>query len=197
MYGQQWPMAPPPHMMPPPHPHTPGVQAPPHQPHQPHQHQQPGMPMSPRHPPNNLHPPGTPTLSPAVPSQVPAPSPRLHPSSLGPITSPPLTPASSNGPGAAGGVMDRNAKPCVPARSRVVIKNDAGLEMNIEALKKHSSQGSISGFQSPVVAPNAVYLRTKVSNRLGKVQVRPEKRFSELLHPATEMNQGLSGIQRL
>ena len=47
--------------------------------------------------------------------------------------------------------MDRNAKPFVPGR-KVVIKNQAGQEINVEQFKKHGASGSISGFQSPVSA---------------------------------------------
>ncbi|KAI0343671.1 hypothetical protein BDW22DRAFT_1373702 [Trametopsis cervina] len=135
------------------HPHTPGMPQP--SPHQPHQHPQTGMPMSPRHPPANLHAPGTPNLTPAVPSPAPMPSPHLHPANLHSVTSPPPppTPASSNNSSAAA-TMDRNAKPFVPARGKVIIKNDRGLEVDLVALKKHSSQSSISGFQSPIV-PNS------------------------------------------
>ncbi|KAF7792743.1 hypothetical protein EIP86_003841 [Pleurotus ostreatoroseus] len=146
-YGQPWMQ----HMPAPQPAHAPGMQGPPHQP--PHPHQQPGMPMSPRHPPTNLHTPSTPNLSPAVTAPISTPSPHMHTSSLSTVTSPPSTPASSTGPGLAGGIMDRNAKPFIPQRKvNVTIKSPSGQEINVEAFKRHGPSGSVSGFQSPISA---------------------------------------------
>ncbi|KAI0090705.1 hypothetical protein BDY19DRAFT_729528 [Irpex rosettiformis] len=165
MYTSGWL---PQHVVPPgQHPHTPGVpQPPPHQP--PHPHTQPGIPMSPRHPPSNLHPPGTPNLTPSVPSPALIPSPHLHSTPLSSVSSPPATPASSNGPSAA--TMDRNAKPFVPGRSKVVIKNEQGVEVVLDSFKKHSSQSSISGFQSPVVPSSPARMPIRMETEEAKMK---------------------------
>ena len=97
-------------------------------------------------------------MTPAVP--VPTASPHVQTANLSAVTSPPSTPASATGPGAAGGHMNQNAKPFVPANKRVTIKNSSGLEVDLETFKKHSSSGSITSLQSATTIPGSPARRT-------------------------------------
>ncbi|OAX34390.1 hypothetical protein K503DRAFT_868950 [Rhizopogon vinicolor AM-OR11-026] len=105
------------HMHQQPHQHVPHS-APPHQPGPP-------LPMSPRPAASPL--PGTPTVSHAVPH-----SPQPPPS----ISSPPPTPTTASAPR-----LNTNASAFIPRPSRkVTIKSRDGVEVTLDALKKHSPQ---------------------------------------------------------
>ncbi|KAG6382037.1 hypothetical protein JVT61DRAFT_671 [Boletus reticuloceps] len=116
-----------------PHPPAPATQGPPH----------PAMSLSPRNPPPAL-PPGTPTMTHAIPHPPHTPQPpSVHthqPSSSISISSPPPTPSTTTAPSAR---LNTNASTFVPttrAPKAIVIKNEDGTELNLEALKKHSPQ---------------------------------------------------------
>ena len=114
-----------------PHPPAPAAQGPPH-------------PLSPRNPPPSL-PPGTPTMAHTVPhpphTPQPPPSHTHQPSSSISLSSPPPTPSTTTAPSAR--ALNTSASAFVPTSRQpkpIVIKNEDGTEVNLEALKKHSPQ---------------------------------------------------------
>ncbi|KAG1718158.1 hypothetical protein EDB19DRAFT_1921210 [Suillus lakei] len=109
------------HMHQPPHPqHVPHA-APPHQPGP--------LPMSPRPAAPQL--PGTPTMAHAIPHPPHTPQPPPT------ISSPPPTPSTANAPR-----LNTNARDFVPGGrpAKVTIKSQDGMEVTLDALKKHSPQ---------------------------------------------------------
>ena len=76
--------------------------------------------------------------------------------------------------------MDRNAKPFVPGR-KITIKNEQGVEVPLDSFKKHSSQSSISGFQSPVVpsSPARVPIRIETPEAKTKRLAEEERQKKE------------------
>ncbi|KAG1802921.1 uncharacterized protein HD556DRAFT_1263252 [Suillus plorans] len=104
-------------------------QPPQHVPHVP-PHQPGPLPMSPRPAAPQL--PGTPTMAHAIPH--PPHTPQPPPS----ISSPPPTPSTTNAPR-----LNTNARDFVPGgrpTSKVTIKSQDGMEVTLDALKKHSPQ---------------------------------------------------------
>ncbi|KIJ65955.1 hypothetical protein HYDPIDRAFT_151661 [Hydnomerulius pinastri MD-312] len=143
------------------HPPAPNPQGPPH----------PGMAMSPRNPPPTL-PPGTPTMTHAIPHpphtpQPPPPHPHQPSNSIN-ISSPPPTPSTATGPG--GRSLNTNASTFVPTTrppKAIVIKNEDGMEVNLEALKKHSPQPPTV----PIPPPSPV----ATSRRTASVRIESEE----------------------
>lgn len=80
--------------------------------------------------------------------------------------------------------MNQNAKPFVPGK-RVVIKNQSGLEVDLESYKKHQSSGSLSGFQPPPVgvpgspARKAIRMETEEAKRQRLAEEEKAKKEKE------------------
>ncbi|KAF8552944.1 hypothetical protein OG21DRAFT_1318460 [Imleria badia] len=179
-YGQPapWfyshPMHQQPHLSHTPHPPAPATQGPPH----------PSMPLSPRNPPPSL-PPGTPTMAHAVPHPPHTPQPlssHAHqPSSSISLSSPPPTPSSTTAPSIR--ALNTNASTFVPtsrAPKAIVIKNEDGTEVNLEALKKPSPHPPTVPIPppSPVTTSRrttSVRIESEESKRMREEQTRLEQ----------------------
>ncbi|KAG1739092.1 uncharacterized protein EDB91DRAFT_390670 [Suillus paluster] len=142
-----------------------------HQQHVPHADppHQPGtpLPMSPRSAIPQL--PGTPTMVHAVPH--PPHTPQSPPS----VSSPPPTPSTANAPR-----LNTNASAFVPLgrpSAKVTIKSQDGMEVTLDALKKHSPQ--------PPLVPIAPASPVVSSRRIRSVSVRIESEDSKRLREET------------
>ncbi|KAI9568879.1 armadillo-type protein [Boletus coccyginus] len=140
------------------HPPPPSTQGPPH----------PVMPLSPRNPPPSL-PPGTPTMTHAVPHPPHTPQPPSshshQPSSSISISSPPPTPSTTTARS-----LNTHASTFVPTSrppKAIVIKNEDGMEVDLEALKKHSPQPPTV----PIPPPSPV----TTSRRTASVRIESEE----------------------
>ncbi|KAG1856929.1 hypothetical protein C8R48DRAFT_755948 [Suillus tomentosus] len=135
-------------------------QPPQHVPHVP-PHQPGPLPMSPRPAAPQL--PGTPTMAHAIPH--PPHTPQPPPS----ISSPPPTPSTTNAPR-----LNTNARDFVPggrSTSKVTIKSQDGMEVTLDALKKHSPQ--------PPTVPIPPASPVVTSRRQPSVSVRIESEESK------------------
>lgn len=97
-----------------------------------------------------------------------------------------LTSASVTGPGAAG-TMDRNAKPFIPRRKKVDIKNDLGVMISLDSFKEPTPQPSTS--KSPAKNHGHVRMETEEAKKkrlAGEERVKKEKEKEEKGRAARE-----------